>query len=551
MNTINDARPPQSATPSEALSEEFRSHMLEFLLERIRRQNEFPALAESIATINRIASSEEESIASLSNFILKDFALTNKLLKLVNSATFAHFGGGNISTVSRAVALLGFDAVKNVAITLLLLNHLKNCRQASFLKDEFLHVLFSGVLAREISHQAMARGTEEAFICAMFHNFGRLLALHYFSEEDREAHRIMAKQHVDEDTAAAQVLGVTYRELGRAVAHEWCFPEQIIYCMDALPERTEPHPATDQAPKPLSNLVLNHATNNDKLRILAVFANEMCETIAHASCEAMSDEIRNVISRYADDLPLKERQLLDAVDKAMSEVIQYANLIQINLQKTPFGRRISQAEENAQINNTRGCAATPENNEEAEFCCDAAQEAEEDPALDILTAGIVDISEALVDESPLRNTLYVILETLYRGMDFRHILLCTVDTHNNTMEARFGFGAEIETLVPNFKFPLAGSGNADLFQAAIAKGADIVITDINHPHVRESIPEWYRHATNTHTFMLFPLNIRNVPVALIYADKDEAGAIAVKESERGPLRTLRNQALLAIRQSLS
>jgi hypothetical protein len=95
------------------------------LLDRIRHQNDFPAMAESIATINRIASSEEESIASLSNLIIKDFALTNKLLRLVNSASFAHYGGGNISTVSRAVAILGFDAVKNVALTLLLFDCLK------------------------------------------------------------------------------------------------------------------------------------------------------------------------------------------------------------------------------------------------------------------------------------------------------------------------------------------------------------------------------------------------------------------------------------------
>ena len=541
MEKISDA-----AAPADTVSEEFRNSMLEFLLERIGHQKDFPALAESIVTINRIASSEEESIASLSNFILKDFALTNKLLKLVNSASFAHFGGGAISTVSRAVALLGFDAVKNVAITLLLLNHLKNCRQASFLKDEFLHVLFSGVLAREISHRALARGTEEAFICAMFHNFGRLLAMYYFSEEDREAHRIMAGRHVDEDTAAAQVLGVTYRELGMAVARSWRFPEQIIYSMSTLPEIPTPYPATNPAS--------DHALNMDKLRMLAVFANELCATIAHTSCEAMPYEIRGIIARYADSLPLTERQLLDAVDKTMNEVIQYANVIQIDLQKTPFGRRISQTEyisrtdNTPRISNVLGCAVTPGNDEEAEFCDAAAPDAEDNATLGILTAGIGDISEALVDESPLSNTLRVILETLYRGLGFRHVLLCTVDTHRNTMEARFGFGAEIEALVANFKFPL--DGHADLFQAAVAKGADIVIANIDHPHVRASIPEWYRRATTTQTFALFPLNLRNVPVALIYADKEDVGGIAFRESERGLLRTLRNQALLAIRQSL-
>jgi len=520
---------PDAAVPVAAISEEFRNSMLQFLLDRIRHQNDFPALAESIATINRIASSEEESLASLSNLILKDFALTNKLLKLVNSAFFAQFGGGNISTVSRAVALLGFDTVKNVALTLLMFDYLQNRRQASHLMDEFLHVLFSGVLAREISHRALARGTEEAFICAMFHNLGRLLAIHYFSEEDREAHRIMARRHVDEDTASAQVLGFSYRELGMAVARDWCFPEQIIYSMGTLPEGPVEYPES----------------NLDKLRMLAVFANELSETIARTSCEAMPYEIRGMITRFSDGLPLTERQLLDAVDKATNEVVQYANIIQINLQETAFGRHISENGGNGHIRNAPGCAVTAEN-EEIDY--EAEPDAVDDDPLGILAAGIVDISDALVDESPLSNTLHVILETLYRGLGFRHVLLCTVDTYRNTMEARFGFGAEIKKLLPNFKFPLAG--DTDLFRAAVAKEMDIVIADIDRPQVRESIPEWYRSATTSRTFALFPLNIRNIPVALIYADKEQAGTIAFSESERGLLKTLRNQALLAIRQSL-
>ena len=52
------------------------------------------------------------------------------------------------------------------------------------------------------------------------------------------------------------------------------------------------------------------------------------------------------------------------------------------------------------------------------------------------------------------------------------------------------------------------------------------------------------------TFVLFPLNIKNVPVALIYADKEPAGSINMPENELSLLRTLRNQALLAIKQTL-
>jgi eukaryotic-like serine/threonine-protein kinase len=81
---------------------------LEFLLRRMRHKSDFPALSDSMVRIQGMASSETESVGSVTNEILKDVALTNKLLRLVNSAHFG--GGGKISTVSRAVSLWGSTA---------------------------------------------------------------------------------------------------------------------------------------------------------------------------------------------------------------------------------------------------------------------------------------------------------------------------------------------------------------------------------------------------------------------------------------------------------
>ena len=45
---------------------------------------------------------------------------------------------------------------------------------ASF-KDELLASYFSGILARQLAPKAGVHNSEEAFICATFHNLGRLL----------------------------------------------------------------------------------------------------------------------------------------------------------------------------------------------------------------------------------------------------------------------------------------------------------------------------------------------------------------------------------------
>lgn len=522
--------PAQPASPS-GIPSALRRKILEILLERFRHEKDFPALSESVITINRIVSSEWESIASLSNAILKDFALTNKLLRIVNSAAYIPYGGGNISTVSRAVAILGFDGVKSIALTLILLDHLQSKNDAAHLRNEFLHALFSGTLAREVSERTFARCAEEAFVCAMFHNLGRLLAMFYLSDEEGQIHRLMTDQSLNEEAAAEQVLGLPLRELGSEVARDWHFPEQIIHSMEDLP------PGPMQLPE----------ANQDKLRMLAVFADELCTTIAHTSCHDMPREIRAIVERFADGLPLTEKKLLEAIDKTLDDVVEYANIIQLNLQAIPFGRRISQTiveQEGPPIHNARGCATTSASEEEEFYA-----EAPEEPAdKTFLAAGLGDISEALVEENPLNEALHIILETLYRGMEFRHVLLCTVDAEQNTMVGRFGLGPGIEDIVQQFHFPL--DGNTSLFQAVVNRGVDMVISNAADPHIRERIPVWYRKFATARSFAIFPLKIRGTPVGMIYADKLQAGTIRFSDTEKKLLRTLRNQAILALKQSL-
>ncbi|MDO9635595.1 MAG: HDOD domain-containing protein, partial [Thiobacillus sp.] len=114
---------------------------LEVLMRRMGSDSDFPALSEAIGAINRIASSETEGVNELSNSILRDVALTSKLLRLANVAYYSQVGGGSISTVSRAVVILGFNAVRAIALSLILFENLGNKAHAQELKEEFIKVL--------------------------------------------------------------------------------------------------------------------------------------------------------------------------------------------------------------------------------------------------------------------------------------------------------------------------------------------------------------------------------------------------------------------------
>jgi serine/threonine protein kinase len=515
-----------------------RQATIEFLLRRMRHKSDFPAISESVSAINKIANSETESIDKLSNTILKDFALTNKLLRLVNSAYFRQAGGGSISTVSRAVIVLGFEAVRNIAITVLLFDHLQNKANANQLKEDFLRANMAGVLAKDIGATARMRDLEQSFICSLFHSLGRLLSQYYFPEDAEEIRRITSQKNCSEDVAAKQVLGISLEELGIAIAKLWGFPPLIVSSMRRLP----------------AGPVRKTADQEDRLRMLSGFSNELCDVIAVATPEQRDRELKKTMARFSDAIALDQNDVMQTVQRAVEEVADFARIIHLNLQQTAFGKQMRQFSEAGSV----GKEASDDPN--ASDFADGTVIGESDPlgsvdsvpgapAIDaqmVLTAGIQDISNTLIDGFQLNDILRIILETMYRAMGFKRVVLCIRDVKAGVMQGRFGFGPDANEVARAFRFPL--SFTPDIFHAATSKGVDLLISDINDPKIASRIPDWYRKAVPANSFVLFPLNIKGNPVALIYADRDEPGGISIPEKELQLLRTLRNQAILAIKQ---
>ncbi|KAB2924716.1 MAG: HDOD domain-containing protein [Dechloromonas sp.] len=513
-----------------------RQSTLDFLLRRMRHKSDFPALSESVSAINKIANSETESINKLSNSILKDFALTNKILRLVNSAYFRPAGGGSISTVSRAVIVLGFEAVRNIAITVLLFEHLQNKANANQLKEDFLRANLAGILAKDIGAAANMRDLEQTFICSLFHSLGRLLAQYYFPDESEEIRRLMEQKTCSEESASLQVLGISFEDMGIAVARQWGFPPLLVSSMRGLPPGHVKKPNTPE----------------DKLRLLSGFANELCAVIAQATPEGREREMKRAMARFADAVALDHKEVQQTVQRAIEEVADFARIIHLNLQQTTFGKLMRQF--------ARSTGAPVQEDEPDTMAGTVLGEVDplgggSDPedtasrqidAQGVLTAGIQDISNTLVDGYKLNDILRIILETMYRAMGFKRVILCIRDAKSGTMQGRFGFGPEANDVARAFRFPLTFT--PDIFHAATSKGVDILISDINDPKIAERIPAWYRKAVPAHSFVLFPLNIKGNPVALIYADHDEPDGISIPEKELSLLRTLRNQAILAIKQ---
>ena len=549
------------------------SGTLEFLLRRMRHKSDFPALSDSINRIQKISQSDDENIHSLANEILKDVALTQKLLRLVNSSYYNNAGGGSVSTVSRAVALVGFVGIRNMALSLVLMEHMQDKHNAGVLRESFFRSIMAGIVANEIC--IAPKDAEEAFITASFQNLGRLLTQFYLAEEAEQIRHRLATQapkagaasrsdpghsavnaplnppsFADEEAAASAVLGISFQKLGAGVAKTWGLPDGLTTAMRRLPADGIAHPPT-LAP--------------ERLRTIASAGNEITEALLCSPETECNRQLAAISKRYDRALGLTPKRVKEAVERARLRLAELANSLRLGI--TPgsaAAQLLGQTTEKQLVNTPNPDPATDGFNRHqldiivkndstsspSSAVTASNEQVESGQAAQLLASGIQDISNTLVEDNfKLHEVLRMILETLYRALAFQRVVFCLRDPRTGMLTGRLALGQDAETVAPQFQIKLgATQGSAqDLFATVCGKGVDMLIADATAPNIVNRLPPWFVQGVNAPTFLLLPLVIKAAPMGLIYADRAVAGSIMVQERELSLLRTLRNQAVMAFK----
>jgi serine/threonine protein kinase len=532
FNALNEWRQPTQSDIVQGTA----GGTLEFLLRRMRHKSDFPALSESVMRIQSMATSETESVSSVTNQILKDVALTNKLLRVVNSAHFARSGA--ISTVSRAVSLVGFNGIRNMALSLVLLEHMQDKAHAAQIKDEFVRSLLAGTLGAEMC--TTAKEAEEAFIGAMFQNMGRLLVQFYFPEEAQQVRALLETQAspITEETASLKVLGLSYENLGLGIARAWGLPESIQRCMR--------HPVGS----PPSSVSLDPL---ERLRWVATASNEIADVLLKHEPKEAAAHVAQVARKYAHCVGTTEKQLSAVVEQAKVKLQDMAGAMEIRVKPGSAAHKVLHGSgSDTDTGPTSGVDSNFVSLElQATQTVDVTtpvQSVKSTQVAETLAAGIQDITNAMVEDFKLTDVLRMVLETMFRAMGFDRIIFCMRDPKTETVTGRFGLGDKVEVFVKDFKVPLKAA-TPDLFAVVCIKGVDSMISDASESRIQARLPAWYQKTLNAPAFLLLPLHIKAAPFGLIYADKTTKGALELNEKELALLRTLRNQAVMAFKQS--
>lgn len=181
------------------------------------------ALPEVVMRITQVIGDPRSTAADLQKIIGNDPALVSRVLKLVNSSYYAR--STQIESVQRAIVLLGFEAVHNLALSATVGELFRGPLTDDFsARDLWTHSVAVASLGREIAKRVCRPLAEQVFMAGLMHDIGVLVEFQVVPDKLRQVAELAKGTDARFSALELSIIGVDHSEIGAALAAKWGFP---------------------------------------------------------------------------------------------------------------------------------------------------------------------------------------------------------------------------------------------------------------------------------------------------------------------------------------
>ena len=207
-------------------SAEEQTQFLQQLAEDLNSKNiKLPSFPDVVINIRTALEDPTCSSERLADVVRTDAVLVARLLMAANSA-FHNRAGIEIVDLNLAISRLGFEVVRNTAITLAV-EQIFNASQHEELRESIKNIWSNSLslasMCFVIARQSDNLNPDNAFLCGLLHEVGKL----YILTKAREFPNLMG----DADSLRT-VLDQWYASVGKSIVEAWGFSDEIASSLE-------------------------------------------------------------------------------------------------------------------------------------------------------------------------------------------------------------------------------------------------------------------------------------------------------------------------------
>jgi len=277
----------------------------------LSEHKELSSLPQVLAEVLKVSSNDKSSANDLSNVIMKDPALTAKLLRVVNSPFCGQ--AREVTSIKQAVMALGIRTVTALALSTSVYDLTNKIGGLIDRKKFWRHSLEVAIGSRMIAEKIGYESPEEAFVAGLLHDIGVLILESSFPEEFKRIWKLVESGEKQE-LVEQRTWGTDHAKAGQFLMDQWGIPKKLGEAIGAHHEMAEHGELPSQ--KKL-NLILNLGNQISRFKIYSM-----------PPPESKDLENRDVI---AASLGISQEQLTKICDNLVSEVIKESGYLEIEI----------------------------------------------------------------------------------------------------------------------------------------------------------------------------------------------------------------------------
>lgn len=435
-------------------------------------ESDFPIFKSTVSAISNITLKDDASASELAGAILRDPSLTAKILKFANSSYY-NPSKAQTNTISRAVVLMGFEVVRDLSLSMAVIESLLKGKTREIVADLMARSFHAATQARAIAQKNGETKLEEIFIATLMHDIGEM-AFWCTAEAEivEEFVEEMETSELASDEVEKKVLGFKFIDLTKSLLAKWNLNKELEEAINDAGSQ-KPHVQYIYLGRQVAEAVPSGWESNKAKKIYQKLAGKLGISIKDS------------------------KKMVRETAKTAAEVAKNYGASSVAELIPGFADIEEQIDEKSEV--------------------EIAQFPEPDP---ILQLKILRELSSLVKANPDLNLIIeTLLEGIHRGVGMDRAFFALYIPLKSQVRAKYAVGVDAELLLNNFSISVGDITSNPFSEALFDKGTGMWLTSATAQNYSRNIMHKIDDMLGTNAFFISPVVVNGRPIGLFYADR--------------------------------